>query len=139
MHYVSADGLTKSYGITPLFENISFHIEEGDKIALIARNGFGKSTLLKILAGQETADEGKYRINKDSLYIDDTETEIRYFEVEVSHTDDADQTMVMKITIDEYNIEGEVKITKKDKLKKMYVFSGREKYKKPKKGKEEPK
>ena len=65
MHYVSADGLTKSYGITPLFENISFHIEEGDKIALIARNGFGKSTLLKILAGQETPDEGKYRINKD--------------------------------------------------------------------------
>jgi ATP-binding cassette subfamily F protein uup len=65
MHYVSADGLTKSYGITPLFENISFHIEEGDKIALIARNGSGKSTLLKILAGKETADEGKYRINKD--------------------------------------------------------------------------
>ncbi len=65
MHYVSADGLTKSYGITPLFENISFHIEEGDKIALIARNGSGKSTLLKILAGKETPDEGKYRINKD--------------------------------------------------------------------------
>jgi ATP-binding cassette subfamily F protein uup len=65
MHYVSADGLTKSYGITPLFENISFHIEEGDKIALIARNGSGKSTLLKILSGKETPDEGKYRVNKD--------------------------------------------------------------------------
>ncbi|MDP4264031.1 MAG: ABC-F family ATP-binding cassette domain-containing protein [Bacteroidota bacterium] len=65
MHYVSADGLTKSYGITPLFENISFNIEEGDKIALVARNGSGKSTLLKILAGKETPDEGKCRINKD--------------------------------------------------------------------------
>jgi ATP-binding cassette subfamily F protein uup len=65
MHYVSADGLAKSYGITPLFENISFHIEEGDKIALVARNGSGKSTLLKILAGKETPDEGKFRINKD--------------------------------------------------------------------------
>ncbi|HET6994764.1 MAG TPA: ATP-binding cassette domain-containing protein, partial [Chitinophagaceae bacterium] len=65
MHYVSAEGLTKSYGITPLFSNISFHIEEGDKIALIARNGSGKSTLLKILAGEETTDEGKYRVNKD--------------------------------------------------------------------------
>lgn len=65
MHYVSADGLTKSYGIIPLFSNISFHIEEGDKIALVARNGSGKSTLLKILAGKETADEGKCRINKD--------------------------------------------------------------------------
>lgn len=65
MHYVTADGLAKSYGITPLFENISFHIEEGDKIALVARNGSGKSTLLKILAGKETPDEGKCRINKD--------------------------------------------------------------------------
>jgi ATPase subunit of ABC transporter with duplicated ATPase domains len=65
MHYVSVEGLTKSYGITPLFSNITFHIEEGDKIALVARNGSGKSTLLKILAGKETADEGKCWINKD--------------------------------------------------------------------------
>jgi ABC transport system ATP-binding/permease protein len=65
MHYVSVEGLTKSYGIQPLFQNISFNIEEGDKIALIARNGTGKSTLLKILAGKETPDEGKVWINKE--------------------------------------------------------------------------
>lgn len=65
MHYVSVEGLTKSYGIQPLFEDISFHIEEGDKIAIVARNGSGKSTLLKILSGAETADEGKVWINKD--------------------------------------------------------------------------
>ena len=65
MHYVSVEGLTKSYGIQPLFDNISFNIEEGDKIALVARNGSGKSTLLRILAGNETADEGKVWINKD--------------------------------------------------------------------------
>ena len=65
MHYVSVEGLTRSYGIQPLFENISFHIEEGDKIALVARNGTGKSTLLRILAGKEIADEGKIWINKD--------------------------------------------------------------------------
>src|SRR5258706_1308284 len=65
MHYVSVEGLTKSYGIQPLFQNISFNIEEGDKIALVARNGSGKSTLLKILAGKETPDEGKAWINKD--------------------------------------------------------------------------
>jgi ATP-binding cassette subfamily F protein uup len=65
MHYVSVEELTKSFGIKPLFSNISFHIEEGDKIALVARNGSGKTTLLKILAGQETADDGKVWINKD--------------------------------------------------------------------------
>src|SRR6185369_2543852 len=65
MHYISAEGLTKSYGIQPLFENISFHIEEGDKIALVARNGTGKSTLLKILAGKEIPDEGKLWVNKE--------------------------------------------------------------------------
>lgn len=65
MHYVSVENLAKSYGIQPLFSTISFHIEEGDKIALIARNGSGKSTLLKILAGKETPDEGKVWVNKD--------------------------------------------------------------------------
>ncbi|HET9825552.1 MAG TPA: ABC-F family ATP-binding cassette domain-containing protein [Chitinophagaceae bacterium] len=65
MHYVSAEGLTKAYGIKPLFKNISFNIEEGDKIALVARNGSGKSTLLKILAGKEVPDEGKLWIHKD--------------------------------------------------------------------------
>ncbi|HLY69366.1 MAG TPA: ABC-F family ATP-binding cassette domain-containing protein [Puia sp.] len=65
MHYVSVEGLTKSYGIKPLFQDISFNIEEGDKIALIARNGSGKTTLLKILSGRETADGGKLWVNKD--------------------------------------------------------------------------
>ena len=64
MHYVTVEGLSKSYGINPLFDNISFHISEGDKIALVARNGVGKSTLLRILSGQETPDEGKVWINK---------------------------------------------------------------------------
>jgi ATP-binding cassette subfamily F protein uup len=65
MHYVSVEGLGKSYGIKPLFEDISLHISEGDKIALVARNGSGKSTLLKILAGTETPDSGDVWINKE--------------------------------------------------------------------------
>ena len=65
MHYVSTEGISKSFGIKPLFENLSFHISEGDKIALIARNGSGKSTLLRILAGKEYEDSGKVWINKD--------------------------------------------------------------------------
>jgi ATP-binding cassette subfamily F protein uup len=69
MHYVTVEGLAKSYGITPLFENISFHIEEGDKIALVALNGTGKSTLLKILCGKETADEGRVWVHKDVTVV----------------------------------------------------------------------
>src|SRR6185436_1256783 len=65
MHYVSVENLTKAYGITPLFNNITFHINEGDKIALVARNGVGKSTMLKILAGKETPDSGKLWVHKD--------------------------------------------------------------------------
>jgi ABC transport system ATP-binding/permease protein len=65
MHYVSVENVAKNYGVKPLFTNISFHIEEGDKIALVARNGSGKSTLLKILAGKETADNGTVWVNKE--------------------------------------------------------------------------
>jgi ABC transport system ATP-binding/permease protein len=65
MHYVSVERLSKSYGIKPLFRDITFHIEEGDKIALVARNGSGKSTLLKILSGKDTTDEGTVWIHKD--------------------------------------------------------------------------
>jgi ATP-binding cassette subfamily F protein uup len=65
MHYVSVENLSKSYGVKPLFRNLTFHMEEGDKIALVARNGSGKSTLLRILAGKETADDGTVWIHKD--------------------------------------------------------------------------
>ncbi|MBV8254336.1 MAG: ABC-F family ATP-binding cassette domain-containing protein [Chitinophaga sp.] len=69
MHYVTVEGLTKSYGTKPLFRNISFHIEEGDKIALVALNGSGKSTLLKILCGKESPDDGKVWIHKDVTVV----------------------------------------------------------------------
>ncbi|PQJ09287.1 ABC transporter [Flavipsychrobacter stenotrophus] len=65
MHYVSAENISKSYGIKQLFENITFHISEGDKIALVARNGTGKSTLLKILAGKDNVESGTVWIHKD--------------------------------------------------------------------------
>ncbi len=65
MNYVSAENLTKSFGIKILFENISFNVNEGDKIAIVARNGTGKSTLLKILTGKEIADSGNVTVHKD--------------------------------------------------------------------------
>ena len=65
MNYVSAENLSKSYGVKTLFKDITFHINKDDKIAIVAKNGTGKSTLLKILMGKEIADSGTVSINKD--------------------------------------------------------------------------
>jgi ATP-binding cassette subfamily F protein uup len=59
MTYLSVENLSKNYGHKVLFEELTFGISQGDKTALIAQNGTGKSTLLKILADKEFADEGK--------------------------------------------------------------------------------
>ncbi len=56
---VNAQSISKSYGVDPLFTNISFGIYAGDRVGLIGPNGCGKSTLLKILMGVETPDNGK--------------------------------------------------------------------------------
>ncbi|MBI5210161.1 MAG: ABC-F family ATP-binding cassette domain-containing protein [Elusimicrobia bacterium] len=55
---LSCQGLGKSYGARPLFENLSFGLGEGERAGLIGPNGGGKSTLLRILAGQESPDSG---------------------------------------------------------------------------------
>jgi len=65
MNYLSAENLSKHYGELILFENISFGLNKGDKVALIAKNGAGKSSLLKILAGKDTPDEGSFVFRKD--------------------------------------------------------------------------
>ena len=62
MTYLSTENLTKTYGARVLFEDLSFGISEGDKTALIAENGTGKTTLLQILAGEETPDSGKVMV-----------------------------------------------------------------------------
>ena len=56
--FLQVENISKSYGDKVLFQNISFNINEGDKIALIAPNGTGKSSLLKILAGVDSSDRG---------------------------------------------------------------------------------
>jgi len=58
MNYLAVENLTKSFGEKLLFENISFGIESGQKIGLIAKNGAGKSSLIKIITGEEDADSG---------------------------------------------------------------------------------
>lgn len=59
MNYLSVQDLAKSYGIQTLFKGLNFGIDQGQKVALVARNGTGKSTILKALAGVEPADAGE--------------------------------------------------------------------------------
>lgn len=56
--YLQIENISKSYGPKILFENIAFNVNEGDKIALIAPNGTGKTSLLRILAGEDKSDSG---------------------------------------------------------------------------------
>jgi ATP-binding cassette subfamily F protein uup len=61
---ISAQGLSKRYGVSPLFRNISFTVSEGDRIGIIGPNGSGKSTLLAMLNGTVTPDTGDVAIRK---------------------------------------------------------------------------
>ena len=64
---ISVDGLTVEFGGTTLFKDVSFAINEKDRIALMGKNGAGKSTLLKIIAGIKTASRGKVSSPKDAV------------------------------------------------------------------------
>ena len=69
MNYLQVDNLSKAFGEKILFRNISFSLDKGQKVALIARNGTGKSSLMHILAGLEAPDSGKITTRRD-LRID---------------------------------------------------------------------
>lgn len=58
MNYLSVENLSKNYGERILFEGLTFGLSQGDKMALIANNGTGKSSLLKIIAGDDISDGG---------------------------------------------------------------------------------
>ena len=61
---INAQGISKSFGSTVLFQDVSFTVSEGDRIGLIGPNGSGKSTLLRILAGDEDVDAGEIAVRK---------------------------------------------------------------------------
>lgn len=65
MNYVEVNNLSKSYSEKQLFRNISFKIEQGDKVSLIAKNGSGKTTLINIILGNELPDEGTIDLRND--------------------------------------------------------------------------
>src|SRR5580704_14766109 len=62
---LSCTSLSKSFGARPLFEGVSFGVDEGERLGMIGPNGSGKSTLLKILAGLEAPDTGELTLRKN--------------------------------------------------------------------------
>ncbi|HTW31912.1 MAG TPA: ABC-F family ATP-binding cassette domain-containing protein [Candidatus Sulfotelmatobacter sp.] len=74
---INAQGISKSFGAKPLFEDVSFTVSEGDRIGLIGPNGSGKSTLMRILAGTEDPDSGNVAVRK-RLQLSYVEQESRF-------------------------------------------------------------
>ncbi|OQX72885.1 MAG: hypothetical protein B6D64_14600 [Bacteroidetes bacterium 4484_276] len=135
MNYLTVENLTKSFGEKLLFENLSFGIEAGQKIALIASNGAGKSSLIKIIAGKDTPDSGKVTRGNDVKisylpqnpympedqevmdYLFDSDNEfvklIRDFEIiSLAHEPDKEQLERLIVRMDElqaWNFEAKIK------------------------------
>lgn len=65
MNYLSVENIAKAYGERELFSNISFGINEGQKVGFVAKNGTGKTSLLNILSGADTPDEGRVVYRKE--------------------------------------------------------------------------
>lgn len=65
MNYLSVENLTKSFGIKVLFKDLTFGVDQGDKVAIVAKNGKGKSTLLKMICDIEERDSGSIIFRKD--------------------------------------------------------------------------
>lgn len=63
--YLQVEDLTKSYGDRMLFDSITFGVNQGDKIGIIAKNGTGKTTLLRLIAGKESPDSGSITFRSD--------------------------------------------------------------------------
>jgi putative ABC transport system ATP-binding protein len=71
MTLLSVHGLTKAFGSTPVFANVSFEIGAGEVVALLGESGVGKSTLLNCIAGLERADAGELRLQGEPLPLAD--------------------------------------------------------------------
>ena len=90
---ISVEGLKVEFGVTPLFEDISFVINKKDRIALVGKNGAGKSTLLKILSGLQRPTEGVVAVQKgvtigylpQVMVLSDTRTVMAEAEMAFNH------------------------------------------------------
>jgi ABC transport system ATP-binding/permease protein len=69
MNILSLDNVSKTFGVKPLFESVSFGLDESDRMGVIGANGSGKSTLLRIIAGEETPDKGRVVLSNQKIVV----------------------------------------------------------------------
>jgi ATP-binding cassette, subfamily F, member 3 len=86
---LTADGVTKSFGSNTVLNSLSVAVDRGDRIALVGANGVGKSTLLKLLSGMDSADRGKITVGEDVT--------VGYFAQDQSQTLDESRTVVDEV------------------------------------------
>lgn len=108
--YLQVERLSKSYGPKVLFENISFNVNEGDKIALIAPNGTGKTSLMKILAGKDSSDRGGSVLFLKDIKIAFLEQEFDYdqkqsIEQQIFEGEDFDFQLRARKILDEFSLK----------------------------------
>ncbi|MFB9052924.1 ABC-F family ATP-binding cassette domain-containing protein [Formosa undariae] len=125
MNYLTVENIAKSYGELTLFENLSFSIHKDQKVAFVAKNGTGKTSILNILAGLDQADTGQIIFRKDitvsflpqepvldpNLTIEETIFDgdhdilkvIRNYEAALHNTEDADAYQKAFEQMDRYN------------------------------------
>ena len=102
MNILSVENLSKTVNDTPLFENVTLGIEEGEKIGIVGANGAGKSTFLSVLAGKSPKDGGTISISAQTDLV--TLTQSVTYEKDVTVADDLDLGYGRKIRLlNEYN------------------------------------
>lgn len=125
MLLISAKNLKKEIGLKLLYDGATFDINSGEKVGLIGRNGLGKTTLFKIIAGQDKEFEGELFINKGSNIV--LTSQEHFIESDITVINYILQSVPMyfelKEVIDEYEKNGDIKVSLEEYCDKVQDFS----------------
>ena len=118
--------VAKSYGETPVFSNVSFVIERGDRVALVGVNGAGKSTLIKILAGAEPVTSGEYTLGHNTQPDYFAQDQYKELDPNARMLDDMSQVATRATNTELRSILGCFLFSEDDVFKTIGVLSGGE-------------
>jgi ATP-binding cassette subfamily F protein 3 len=125
---LSVKGLSKSYGSRTLFRHLGFTVERGDRVALVGANGSGKTTLLRILAGLESADEGRFRYDEFAQVVTFAQHQAEALEGSNTVLEEVESVAPTSVTqTDVRTLLGCFLISGDEVFKKVAVLSGGEK------------